>query len=139
MIASSPLTPVTAAATGSVPLYDVPIMPTLPVDQAALTSVDPVAVVNPLARPFSQSITALGANRSGASPTVTQPCDKPVPGASECTTANPRGTQSLTMEFETCARSGLNGIGACDVRGGGGSPTSCFTSQSRARSFDVPA
>ena len=33
MIASSPFTPVVAAATGIVPLYDVPVMPTLPVHQ----------------------------------------------------------------------------------------------------------
>src|ERR1019366_10237577 len=92
MIASRPGTPVTAAASGSVPSYDVPVMPTLPVDQSALTSSLPVSVVNPFARPLSQSITALGASRSGASPTVGQPWEGPAPGASECTTANPRGT-----------------------------------------------
>src|SRR5262245_53306417 len=97
MIASSPCTPVTAAASGIVPLYDVPVIPTLPVDHAvATTSSLPSIVVKPLARPLSQSITAFGASCSGASPTVGHPCESPVPGASECTTAKPRGTQVLT-------------------------------------------
>src|SRR6478672_2426122 len=114
MMASSPATPVTAAATGIVPLYDVPVMPTLPVDQpVAATSSAPSADVYPFARPFNQSITAFGASCSGASPTVTQPCDSPVPGASECTTAKPRGTQVLTMEGLTWARVGWKRIGAC--------------------------
>src|SRR5512141_2992084 len=107
MIASSPCTPVVAAATGIVPLYDVPVMPTLPVDHAvADTSSFPSIVVKPFARPFSQSITALGASHSGGPPTVTQPCDSPVPGASECTTAKPRGTHVLTSELDTDARLG---------------------------------
>jgi len=43
---SRPLTPVVAAASGNVPSYDVPIMPTLPVDQdVAFTSSLPVGVV----------------------------------------------------------------------------------------------
>src|SRR5690606_1686268 len=100
MIASRPSTPVDAAATASVPLYDVPIIPTLPVDQSATTSTLPSGVVTPRARPFSQSITALGASASGSPPTVGQPCERPVPGASEWTTANPRGTQSATCESE---------------------------------------
>ena len=84
-------------------------MPTLPVDHdVALTSSVPSIVVNPFARPFSQSITAFGANSSGVPPTVTHPCDSPVPGASEWTTANPRGTQVLTSDVETFARSALN-------------------------------
>jgi hypothetical protein len=45
MIASSPSTPVDAAATGSVPLYDVPVMPTFPVDQSAATSWPPAGAV----------------------------------------------------------------------------------------------
>src|SRR5687767_7976023 len=92
MIASSPATPVVAAATGMVPLYDVPIMPTLPVAHVAFTSSVPVAVANPFARPLSQSITAFGARRSGAPPTVAQPSERPVPGASERTTAKPLDT-----------------------------------------------
>ena len=40
------------------PSYDVPIMPTLPVDHdVAFTSSLPVGVVNPFARPLSQSTT----------------------------------------------------------------------------------
>ena len=45
MIASRPSTPVVAAEIGSVPLYDVPVMPTLPVDQGAVTSTVPSIVV----------------------------------------------------------------------------------------------
>src|SRR5215203_3676070 len=96
MIASRPSTPVVAAASGSVPLYDVPVMPTLPVLQLARTGVEPVRVVYPAARPLSQSMTALGASDSFVPPTVGQPSDKPVPTESECTTAKPRGTQVLT-------------------------------------------
>src|SRR4051812_41599215 len=97
----SPSTPLTAAASGSVPSYEVPIMPTLPVDHdVADTSSDPVGDVNPFARPFSQSTTNFIGSRSGSSPTVGHPCDRPEPGASECTTANPRGTHSFTSTFE---------------------------------------
>ena len=39
-------------------------MPTLPVDQSAVTSSLPSTVVKPRALPFSQSITALGASAS---------------------------------------------------------------------------
>src|SRR5262245_36248255 len=109
MIASRPLTPVVAAATGSVPSYDVPVIPTLPVDHdVALTSSVPSIVLKPFARPLSQSITALGANSSGVLPTVTQPVDNPVPGWSEWTTANPRGTQALTSAPETFGRCARN-------------------------------
>ena len=45
-------------------------------------------------------MTALGASDSFAPPTVGQPCDWPVPGDCEWTTANPRGTQVATCEFE---------------------------------------
>src|SRR5215218_8715777 len=106
MTASSPWTPVTAAASGMVPLYDVPVIPTLPVDQGALTSTVPSIVVKPFARAFNQSITAFGASCSGAEPTVTHPWERPVPGASEWTTAKPRGTQVLTSELATLARVG---------------------------------
>src|SRR5688572_33235749 len=99
MIASSFSTFVVAVATGRVPLYEVPVIPTLPVDQEARTSSWPSTVVKPFARPFSQSITALGASDSFAPPTVGHPCDSPVPGDSECTTAKPRGTQVLTWEL----------------------------------------
>src|SRR5262245_44225295 len=140
MIASSPATPVTAAASGIVPLYEVPTIPTLPVDQpVATTSSCPSMLVKTLARPFNQSITALGASCSGASPTVGHPCESPVPGASECTTAKPRGTQVITSEVETFCRVGWNLISGCDVRRGGSAPTSCLTSQRNFRSPDVPA
>src|SRR6187397_1647041 len=100
-------------------------MPTLPVAQVvATTSSVPSIVLKPFARPFSQSITAFGASRSGASPTVGHPVDKPVPGASECITAKPRGTHVFTNDAETFGRVGLNTTGACEVRGGGTSPTS---------------
>ena len=66
-----------------VPLYEVPVIPTFPVHQVALISFSPDLVVNPFARPLSQSMTALGASRSGAPPTVGLPSDSPVPGASE--------------------------------------------------------
>jgi hypothetical protein len=46
MTTSSPATPVVAAASGSVPSYDVPIIPTLPVDHdVADTSSAPFGVV----------------------------------------------------------------------------------------------
>ncbi len=83
MMASSPSTPVVAAAKGMVPLYDVPIIPTLPVAQYAFTSSFPSGVVYPLARPLSQSITALGARASIRVPIVGHPCESPVPGADE--------------------------------------------------------
>ena len=54
---------------------------------------------------------AFGASCSGSEPTVTHPCDSPVPGASECTTAKPRGTHVATSELETFSRTGLKGIG----------------------------
>src|SRR5206468_2947509 len=99
--AINPSTPVVAAASGSVPSYDVPIMPTLPVDHdVALTSSVPASVVNPLARPLSQSMTNFIGMRSGSSPTVGHPCERPVPGCSECTTAKPRGTHSFTSTLE---------------------------------------
>src|SRR5687767_5440899 len=114
-------------------------MPTLPVDQVAVTSAVPSIVVKPLARPFSQSITALGASRSGSDPTVTHPCDRPVPGASECTTAKPRGTQVVTSELATRSHAGLNSIAGCEVLGGAGVPTSCLTSHRNCRLPEVPA
>ena len=115
-------------------------MPTLPVDHDVATTASlPSMVVKPFARPFSQSITAFGASCSGSEPTVGQPCERPVPGASEWTTAKPRGTHVATSDVETFSRVALNAIDACDVRGGGGSPSSCFTSQRNLRSPDVPA
>src|SRR4051812_19420641 len=110
MIASSPFTPVVAAASGSVPLYEVPVMPTLPVDQSAFTSVVPSMVANPFARPLSQSMTALGASDSLGAPTLGQPCERPVPGDSEWTTAKPRGTQVPTSLLEIRGRLPRNGI-----------------------------
>src|SRR5687768_6695514 len=104
MIASRPSTPVVAAATGSVPLYDVPVIPTLPVVHVAATGSLPSTVVKPFARPFSQSMTAFGASDSLGPPTVGHPSDMPVPGDSECTTMNPRGTHALTWELETRVR-----------------------------------
>ena len=98
MIASSPSTPVVAHAIGNVPLYDVPVMPTLPVHQVAVTSSPPTGAVKPFARPLSQSTTALGASDSFSPPIVGQPCERPVPGEQECTTANPRGTQVRTND-----------------------------------------
>src|SRR5687768_16131851 len=114
-------------------------MPTLPVDHGARTSSLPSRVVNALARPFNQSMTAFGASRSGASPTVGHPCESPLPGASECTTAKPRGTHVFTWALEILGRIALNGISGCDVRGGGVAPISCFTSHRNDRGPEVPA
>src|SRR5262245_10737038 len=102
-------------------------MPTLPVDHdVAFTSWEPVAVVNAFARPLSQSMTAFGASTSGSAPTVTHPCESPVPGASDCTTAKPRGTHVVcrVCAFEIESRTGLNSTAGCEVRGGGAAPTS---------------
>src|SRR5262249_34945104 len=100
MIASRPWTPVVAAEIGSVPLYHVPVMPTLPVDQYSRTSESPVAVVSASARPLSGSMTALGPSFSFVPPTVGQPCESPVPADSEWMTAKPRGTHVLTSLVE---------------------------------------
>src|SRR5262245_60584605 len=141
MIASSPSTPVLAAASGRVPSYDVPVIPTFPVDQlVAETSSSPSRLVKPVARPFSQSTTAFGASDSLIAPTVGQPSDRPVPTESECTTANPRGTQVLTSLFDTKVRSARCGIDGGDVRGGGASPSSWLTFQKYCDWVDaVPA
>ncbi len=86
-IASRPSTPVEATAIGSVPLYDVPIIPTLPVVQVASTMTSPERVVKPGARPFSQSTTALPPSVSLGAPEVGQPSERPVPSDSAWTTA----------------------------------------------------
>ena len=121
MIASRPSTPVAAAASGIVPLYDVPVMPTLPVDHDVATTASlPSTVVKPFARPFSQSMTAFGASCSGASPTVGSPATARC-RRSECTTAKPRGTHVADERGRHVRRaSALNSIAGCDVRGGGG-------------------
>src|SRR5262245_44263063 len=130
MIASRPSTPVVAAASGSVPLYDVPVIPTLPVHHVAVTASLPSIVLKPFARPHSQSITAFGASASLAPPVVGQPCERPVPGEDECTTAKPSGTHSRTSDASMPGFwNGPNGIGGIGVRGGGSAPTSCFGSQ----------
>ena len=76
-----------------VPLYDVPIIPTLPVVQEAAVRIEPSRVVYAGTRPASQSITAFAASVSLRPPDVGQPSEWPVPGDSACTTAKPRGTQ----------------------------------------------
>src|SRR4051794_40645169 len=88
--------PVVAAASGMVPLYDVPIMPTLPVAHAAWTSVLPSRVAYAFARPLSQSMIAVAPSVSLRPPDVGQPADQPVPGDSEWTTPKPRGSQVLS-------------------------------------------
>ena len=85
--------------------------------------------MKPRARPFSQSITAFGARDSFSPPTVGQPCDWPVPGDCEWTTANPRGTQVAMCELEMTGCSSMWSIGGITVRGGGGAPTSWRMSQ----------
>jgi hypothetical protein len=127
-IASSPSTPVVATPIGSVPLYDVPIIPTLPVVQVAKTSSLEVGLVKPLARPFSQSITAFGPSVSNGSPVVGQPSERPVPVPSACTTANPRGThvpvcELLMMGLVSKKSGSVTGLEA------GGWPISWSTSQ----------
>src|ERR1700754_4647896 len=150
MITSRPSTPVVAAARGSVPLYDVPVMPTLPVAQSASTCSSPSTLVNPRARPFSQSTTAFGASDSFGAPTVGQPSDRPLPGDSECTTAYPRGTQVLIwlVEMIGLVPPGARGpslVGTSggsfsgESRGGGGAPSSGKTFQrNREFVFAVP-
>src|SRR5688572_15497047 len=108
MMHSSPSTPVVAAARQSVPSYDVPVMPTRPVVQYAFTSSPPATLVNPFARPFSQSITAFGASDSFGPPHDGEPCERPVPGDSEWTTAKPRGTHSPTSDSEMRLRFASN-------------------------------
>src|SRR5258708_6972469 len=136
MIASSPSTPVNAQASGSVPLYEVPVIPTLPVDQYASTFSSPVGFLKPLARRFSQSTTAFGASVSFAPPTLGQPCDRPVPGDSEGTTAKPRGTQSATSSSEMRGLLLWNGIGGACSRGWGLPCTSWCGSQKYFGSVD---
>src|SRR5689334_9597390 len=127
-MAARPSTPVEAAAIARAPLYDAPTMPTLPVDHVARTSSFPVALVNPRARPFSQSTTAFGASDSLEPPELGHPCDWPVPGDSECTTAKPRGTQVLTSEPEIIEPP-PNAISLPAFRGGEAVSTSCSTDQ----------
>jgi hypothetical protein len=70
---ASPSVPSAAAAFASVPSYDLPIMPVLPLCQSATTSLPSAS--KPLRRPFSQSIAA-GADRlSGVPPVVGQPVE----------------------------------------------------------------
>ena len=113
-------------------------MPTFPVLQYASTSWSPSTVEKPRARPFSQSITALGASDSLAPPTVGHPCDCPVPGDCECMTANPRGTH-----VPTCDREMTGWLARCRIAGGygsragGASPTSCRRLQKWSKS--IPA
>src|ERR671918_2284520 len=127
-IASRPSTPVVATPMGSVPLYEVPIIPTLPVVQVAKTSSLEVGLVKPLARPFSQSITALGPSVSNGSPVVGQPSERPVPVPSACTTAKPRGTHVLTYEVEMIGLVSKN-VGVATGLVVGGSPISWSTFQ----------
>src|SRR5690625_843711 len=94
MIASSPSTPVVATAWGSVPLYDVTVIPTLQGFQSGDgTYSSEFWPAYDRARPFSQSMTALGASVSFRPPDVGHPSESPVPGDSEWTTAYPRGIQ----------------------------------------------
>ena len=92
--------------------------------------------MKPRARPLSQSITALGPSDSFGPPTVGHPCDWPVPGDWEWTTANPLGTQVATCEFEI-----LGWLSMCSIVGGKGSrggaspPTSWRRSQKCAKSM----
>src|SRR5690606_3074144 len=103
-------------------------MPTLPVDQKALTLLPPSRWLKPLARPQSQSMTALGARDSLSPPTVGAPSDSPVPGEEECTTIKPLGTQVMIRELE------MMGLSPKRVTSGWTlgfpvSPNSCLTSQ----------
>src|SRR4029079_11666927 len=104
-------------------------MPTLPVDQSALTSTSPSIVVKPFARPLSQSMTAFGPSFSFVPPTVGQPCERPVPADSEWMTANPRGTHVLTSLVEIEVRFGFQAIAGGEMRGCGAVPTSWLVFQ----------
>jgi hypothetical protein len=85
--------------------------------------------VYPFARPFSQSITAFGASDSFAPPTVGHPCDRPVPGDDEWTTAKPRGTHVLTCDDAIVGRRDWCAMDGAGWRGGGTAPSSWRTSQ----------
>src|SRR5262245_42881490 len=120
-----------------VPLYDVPIMPTLPVVHVGSgASTLPVCVVYAFARPFSQSMIAVAPSDSLRAPDVGQPVDQPVPGDSECTTPKPRGShvasKSLLMNWELTPVSRLVSRGlqnGANARAGGCAPSSCATFQ----------
>ena len=81
-------------------------------------------------------MTAFGASDSFAPPTVGHPCDCPVPGDCEWTTANPRGTQVATCEFEILAWLSMwRIVGGKGSRGRGSPPTSWRRSQKCAKSM----
>src|ERR1044071_8478745 len=86
---ASPSTPVAATALAMVPSHDLPIIPTLPVAQLAVTSTP--AGVWAVVRPLSQSMTALAPLTSSGPPTSSQPLDLLVPARSAATKAYPRG------------------------------------------------
>ena len=69
-------------------------------------------------------MTALGASSSFSPPTVGQPCDSPVPGEAECTTAKPRGTQSRTSERDIMPRRSRWETFGASLRFGGFLPSS---------------
>ena len=73
-------------------------------------------------------MTALGASDSLSPPTVTHPCESPVPGDDECTTANPRGTQSLTSVLAMIGRMPERTISGGLLRLSGSAPSSWRTS-----------
>jgi hypothetical protein len=85
MIVFRPSTLVVATWLGSVPLYEVPTMPTSFVVQSARTGCP--ASSKPRARPFSQSITALVPSVSARPPTSGHPSELNVPTLSPSTTA----------------------------------------------------
>jgi hypothetical protein len=82
---------VAATPLATVPSQDLPIIPTRPVVQSAVTGVPSAAKAR--ARPFSQSITALAPATSSRPPTSSQPVDRLVPDRSTPTKAYPRGTK----------------------------------------------
>src|SRR3954464_7412242 len=91
-IVSRPGTPVAATPLATEPSQDLPIMPVRPLVQPVATAGAPSAYVA-VARPFSQSITALAPSTSSRPPTSSQPVDRLVPARSAETKAYPRGTK----------------------------------------------
>src|SRR5690625_5185656 len=105
MIAFRPSTPVVAAARGSVPLYEVPVIPTFPFVQNASTVSSPSVVVYSWAQTLGQSITDILASDSCCPPSVGAPWESAVPGDENCCTIKPRGPQFRFWLLEIIGRS----------------------------------
>ena len=83
----SPSTPVAATPWVTLPSQDLPIIAAAPVDQLAATAEPPAAAEYPVARPLSQSITALPEATSDRPPVSMHPVDRDDPLKSISATA----------------------------------------------------